>query len=1463
MHTEVTIERVDFRPFNKILLHNVYVADLNNDTLISAGTISASLLKISLKSKVLKLNTVHIDDAFINFAVDTAGNLNLTELLDSFKKPPSESKDSSSFSVSIKNVKVSGSTFRYHTAEPLQQDFGINFQDLHLSNLNIDANNFQLLGDTIKLTVDNLSFTDKSGFTIESLRSEVSYSSNHLDFYKLRVKGMGSNIIMAYHRMSFDNIGDLGNFVEKVRLSGSINKSLISTNMLAYIIPTFKQLSEKVIISCNYKGTVSDLRLRDIDLRFNSQTQLIANANLSGLPSTTEAFLFIDIKDLTTSAFDIQSIKNVDTKLPLVSLPREASTLGRVKYSGNFTGFLSDFVAYGKVSTAVGRVSMDISLKPDQKTATNFKGTINAEGLNLGALIQDPILGKTSLKASIDGHLDTDNHIEAQTDATIFNIYANDYDYSNIKITGNLTNKTYVGSVFLDDPNVKLNFLGKVDFSDSIPVFDFSAFVPKIDLVKLNLNKADSISQASFLLTAKFMGSNLDNSQGEIKVVNSFYKNQNGELKTSDIIIFADNNENSKLISIKSEFVDGELRGKYNYANIFSSMQQLMYIYIPALSDDNKKPEIKPTGVENPEYNDYIIKLRLKKTQKFTDVISPDFRIAENTNIFGIYNPDFQTFTLKVKIPELFFGGTQVKDITIDGETRDTTFYASVTAPYIDVGGTLVRNISLSLNAFDSKLQTNISWDNRQVQRNEGKVSALTTFFHPDTINKNTAIVKFFESQLYLNDTVWNIAPSIIVMDTSKIVIDDFMIFNNLQRLKASGIISQNPSDSIVVQLTNIDVSNFNFYTKNWGYNFNGLLEGQAKVTNILKQPLFYADLTLRKMFINSQPFGEFQFTSQWYADQKKLSLTATNRFKDSTRFSLFGDIYPESSVLNFKTRIDQVELHHLEPLLEGNVTGLSGLLRGNISITGTTSRPDINGYIDVKNAYLTVDFLKARYSINDRIQIQNSDIQFNNFRIYDVNNRQALLNGTVQTDYFKDIRMNLNLVPTNFQFMNTTERDNELFYGTVYATGLVLVSGSPSDIALNVSVKTEPRTAIFLPLSSTGSVTEHNFLTFASTDPNIIIIEEELFPEDKPKSNFTLNLDLEVTPDAEAQIIIDKKLGDIIKANGSGNLKMEINPAKDIFNMFGDYIIEKGDYLFTLQGVINKRFRIGQGSSIIWNGDVTDALVDIKAIYSLRTTLSPLAITQTDSEKFKKRTPVDCQILLSGKLMEPSIQFNIDVPGSESDNEIQALLQNALNTDEKMSLQFLSLLVLNSFAADPSLSSTNFASSGQSAGFEQGLANTASEMLSNQLSNWLSQWSNAFDIGLNWRPGDPNNEISSNEVELALSTQLFNDRVTINGNVDMGSGGSSGNIAGDFNIDVKIVPSGKIRLKAFARSNDDAFYGNRQSDFTTGAGVVYREDFNTFDELLSRFQTMFKPKEAKKEDYESSWKKPTPKTNS
>lgn len=1434
--TTVYIEKFDYRPFNRVLLRNVYVEDLRGDTLIAAQTVSANLLRFSNKSKLINLHRVKLERAVINFSTDSSGVMNLSEFVKLFQSGKEKDPNKESFEINLRNARISESSFRLHNHNAQQLEYGINFQDLNLNNLNIDLRNLSISGDTISFTINEMDFFDKSGFTVERFRCEMSFSSNHMHFDKLRLRSMGASINMPHLRMSYSSWEDLGNFLEDVRLSGELNSSSISTNFLSYFVPDIQQFKHTVGISGSFRGPISDFRLRDIKINALRSTYLSANVNLSGLPDFKNTLLFIDIKRFSTNIMDIESIENPQTQKPLVDIPDNFYSLKEVNYSGTFTGFISDFVAFGTLSTAIGNLSIDLAFKPDEKSTTAFSGQVSTRELDLGKLTSNSMLGKTSLKANVKGSTDYDSNLEAFTDATIYAIEANDYNYTNIELSGNLSNKNFVGSIFLDDPNVKLNFMGKVDFSDSLPVFDFSAFVPKLDLVKLNLNKVDSISQASFLLTAKFTGNNLDNTSGEVKVVNCFYKNQNGEIKTSDIVISANNTTDSKFIGLKSEFVEGELRGKYNYANIFNSFQNLVYLYIPALSPSNEKPEILASGVENPEYNDYIIRMRVRKTQKLTEVLFPSFRIAENTNIFGIYNPDFQTLTLKVKIPELVLAGNVIKDISIDGQTYDTSFVASITTPNLDIGGTFIRNIAINAVASNNIVSSSVSWDNRTAIKNLGEVKANTIFEHGQNFNRIN--VAFQPSQFVLNDTIWNVANSLITIDSTRIFINDFAILNNQQSLKVNGTITSSPTDNIRVDFKDIDISNANLYTKSLGYDFTGNIDGYAMITDLSNNPLFYADLTVDNLLINKQEVGKIHFTSQWFAEDKRLSLNALNTLAGSQTFKAVGDIYPETQALNFKVDIERLMLTHIEPILEGNVYGLEGYVSGNIDIAGTIDRPVLNGVVRVNDGLGTIDFTKTRYRMSDPIFIENSNIFFRNFRIYDSGNRIASLNGAIRTNFFKEITLDLNLSPNNFQFLNTTERDNELFYGTVFATGQARLTGTPSNLVTNVSVKTEPRTAIFLPLSSSRDVAEFDFVTFINRTDEIIIIEDFAVGETKTPSNISLTLDLQVTPEAEMQIIIDKQLGDIIRANGSGNLKMEINPSNDVFNMFGQYIIERGDYLFTLQGVINKRFRIGSGSTITWNGNVEDAQMDIQAIYSLRTNLLPLN-PGSEEEIFKRRLQVDCQINLEGKLMEPIISFDINVPLAESNDEINSVLQNALNTDERVSRQFINLLVINSFASDDPM---------MGSGVTQGLASTVSEMLSNQLSNWLSQWSDAFDIGFNYRPGD---EISSQEIELALSTQLFNDRVTINSNIDMANQNASTPIAGDFSIDVKIVPSGKLRAKAFARSNDEIIYGGTGgNDYTTGAGLMYREDFNNFSELWARYRRIFR----RKKEEEPTW---------
>jgi hypothetical protein len=395
------------------------------------------------------------------------------------------------------------------------------------------------------------------------------------------------------------------------------------------------------------------------------------------------------------------------------------------------------------------------------------------------------------------------------------------------------------------------------------------------------------------------------------------------------------------------------------------------------------------------------------------------------------------------------------------------------------------------------------------------------------------------------------------------------------------------------------------------------------------------------------------------------------------------------------------------------------------------------------------------------------------------------------------------------------------MYYGDGFVSGLVNIQGNAKTKNLNIdaSVNTEENTIINLPIGSSHETKKSKFITFTN------VIEEnpqtyERYSTDL--SGIDLNFDLEVTPLAEIRLIFDPSLGDMIKASGRGNINMEVGQDGD-FSIYGEYTIDEGDYMFSLKNVINKRFQIEQGSQIIWNGKPQDADIDVTAIYNVRTSLDNLLMDTT--EFYQKRIPVECKIRLTEKLVNPNINFEIALP--TADESTRARVQGAIGTEEELNKQFLSLLVLNTFMPAQQYLAD------QADQFDMGatsMAFTTSELLSNQLSHWLSQISNNWDIGINYQPGD---QISRDQVEVALSTQLLNDRLIINGNV--GTGGKyaqTSEVVGDFRVDWKLSKNGKLRLKFFNRNSDKLIY--EETRYIQGAGLYYREEFNNIDELIN-----------------------------
>ena len=445
-------------------------------------------------------------------------------------------------------------------------------------------------------------------------------------------------------------------------------------------------------------------------------------------------------------------------------------------------------------------------------------------------------------------------------------------------------------------------------------------------------------------------------------------------------------------------------------------------------------------------------------------------------------------------------------------------------------------------------------------------------------------------------------------------------------------------------------------------------------------------------------------------------------------------------------------------------------------------------------------------------------------------------MNGGLNFKHFKTILFNTRVDFTNLECLNTLEKDNESFYGNAFATGYISIMGSLSKILMDISATSNRNTVIHIPLPTTSEASKTNLLTFVEAPDSAVVnyyddygyiepIKEKLI---RQASELDVKLRIRVNTDAQMLIEVDKSVGDVIKSYGSGLIDLEINPTKDIFSVHGDYLINRGLYTFVLQGIFKRDFNLQEGGNIYFNGDILKTRLNLTATYNTKASVNTLI---ADTSSVSNRRNVNCIIRMEGDLLNPRLSFGIDIP--DIDPSTKARVDAALNTEDKVVKQVMSILVSGSFIPDIQSSIVNNSTL---------LYSNATEVLSNQINNIFNQLNIPLDFSFNYQPGQNGRDI----FDAAISAQLFNNRVIVNGNIGSAKFlNQSSDVVGDIDVEVKLDEKGRFRAKAFSHSADQ--YSNYlDNSQRSGIGLVYQEEFSSFRELFNRFFLSKKRRELK-----------------
>jgi hypothetical protein len=1420
LNTEISIGRVKALPFAGITLNNFLVRDLKNDTLLFAPEVHSEIDYFSILKKHFYIGKITFSSPTVKLKEYKDG-MNFTFLVDSIGK---DNAGTSQWHYSVRGIDIENGNLTFSNS--ILKNPSFQRDSLLFSNLNISITRTSGINDSLDFRIEQLNLKEQSGLTIKSAGADGQIREDRitLNNFFLRTDDSSINI----DKLTFPvNPGKKQPTAPENRFRALIKQIRISSRELGLFLRNVPKLEKPIGLSGEIYGSLKNIKGHNILVSAGRHTRLRTSFDLTDLTDFEETFIFMNVETLQTTADDLSLLLSPPGKKnnPIYA---GLEKLGMIHYSGNFTGFINDLVAYGKFETELGTISTDIGMKYSKDRGISFSGDLHTKGFQIGqAFSSEKNIGSLTIDTEINGSWKDKTNYFAYLSGDIKKFEWKQYAYHDIKIKGLLTYQRFDGSVHVHDPNGILRFDGEIDASGETPVFQFRADVENIQPDRLNIIPKMKDGVITMSVGANFRGDNIDNLSGKIKIYDGLIYTPKTSLSIDSLSLKAFEEGNEKKIRLNSDFIEGEITGQYNLKKFRHSFNNMIAHFLPSLVQQEEDTQVP--------LNRFNFDFSFKGFDRALDLLYPGLKMAHDGHIKGEVNSEKQILDVEANFQNISYRKVSADNVDFHVSTRNGSDLQIVTraGKISNNDAVTLYNLSVHNKAGRDTLSMDIFWNNWSDVTNSGAIYTSTAFSHEKN-NKFYFSTHLFPSKVILNDSIWNISEAMVLFTPQSFSILGLEVEHDFQKLGLNGFLHKTSADGMKLEMDNIDISQFLGNNNQSDYHFGGIVNGAVELKNYYRTALWAANLSVDQFSFNGDTTGLFTVTSQWAPEKKALAINTSIQKNDQTPLKGSGYLYPTKNNIDLSLDLNRFSLSFLDTFIGNILQDFNGSASGKLFLNGDLSAPYLTGKVMVDTALFNVDLLQTSYEIEDSVWFYPHEIRFKDLTVKDRNGKEGTFHGSIYHEGFANMVYNLHLDAKEMLVLDTRYKDNPYYYGTVYADGNLKVSGTSQNIELTIGGKTLKNTRFFIPMADTEEAVQSNFIRFISnkSDTDDGTDEKDAEPEYKVDlSGLELNMEIEVTPEAKIEIIFDSTVGDLLSATGNGNIQIQINRQGNI-NFFGEYVIDEGEYLFSLQNLVNKKFAINSGGTVTWQGDPSKARIDLTAVYKVKASLAdlvgPMADINTtgDQTDIQRRTPINCNLMLNGPLEKPGIKFGIEAPTLSEGRESYIL--DFISSEDEMNRQVLSLLVLNRFYTPEYLRTGN----DQGSQTNNAALVTTTEMLSNQLSRWLSTISKDVDVGVSYRPED---DISSEEIEVALSTQMFNNRVTINGNVGYGKyQTNTSKMVGDFDMDVKLNNSGTIRAKAYTHSNDDIIY--ETSPTTQGIGLSFKEEFDKFTDLLLKY---------------------------
>ena len=1418
--TKVEIQEINLGFLNRIILDGITIYDQQQQKLLTSSRASIKVNLLSLLQGKVSISSAQLFGATANTYRQTAQSKpNYQFVLDSLasKEPQKESK----LDVTIGSLIIRNGTLIYHQNDAPKTIGQLNLKHLHITNLSAHILVNTLTNDSLNLQIKRLALDEASGVHLNALTTKLQANKRdaHLNYLNIDMPGTCIRIKDGSAHYQFEN--------KQLALSTltynlTFSPSYIRPCDFAFLLPALRPFVKKIDLSTKISGTISSLRMHDLHLS-GSNIYFSANGEISNWQNDLQWKGHINTLNLHANG--IQFI--VDNLGQQFHIPIEITRLGNIYFKGDCSGRRKDIALKGKLHTDAGNATLAVNLQNN-----HFKGNIETAGIALGRIIDNAQFGNFKAKLNAEGYW-LNNVLSMKAKGAIDLFDYNQYTYHNISLNAAIKKKNrqidFNGKFDMDDPNGEIHLNGSLSNMGKLFNAKLQANVAHFNPKSLRLSTQIPAAFFGMQIEANIKGHNLNTALGSIRIKDFDMQAPDKHYHLNTLSLQADTTKGIHTICLDSDFGQMRLKGNYDYATLSNSITNIIATKLPTLPGLPRYKKIKT--------NDFSFEAEIQKSDWLQQVLNIDLDLQRPLRLNMMVNDRHHLMDIFAQMPSFTYAGQHFERGYLHIATVQDTLKANIHTKKIDENGQGIY-LHVQANASDNKLNSTLTWKNLKGKSIWGTLRSETTFFTHQKLA--TAHICIHPSNIWIDNTAWEVQPSDIIYQAKHLTIDHFAVVHDNQHIVISGEATPHSNDSITAELKNIDVAYILNLVNFHAVDFSGKATGHAHISNVFAKPQAAGTLKISDFKFQDGRMGTLTANATWNEKAEQIDIDAiahdtliqrNHPTPILAQTNIQGYVSPTKSYIDLNIAANNTRIEFLKSFCGSFIDHVEGYASGDIKVAGPLSNINLSGDA-IANGKVHLSALNTEYTLRDaHVHAIPDEIYLMNDTLYDKDGHHGVLYGVLHHQHLTQMSYDCTIEAHNLLAYDTHEFGNNTFYGTAYATGRCDIKGKPGNVDINIDARPNQGTQIVYNVASPTTITDQNFIHWSDRGQKSLPTVQDKPQEDTDEepdipSDMHINFLVNMTPEATIKLLMDKATDDHIILHGSGGIRATYYN-KGGFDMYGNYLVDNGMYKLTIQNAIKRDFTFMPGGTISFGGDPYHAALNLKAQYTVQgVSLSDLNIGRSFANN---NIRVNCLMNITGTPAAPKLDFNLDLPTLNSDAKQMVL--SLINSEEEMNQQVLYLLAIGRFYTQASNNAaTETSQSKTSLAMQSILSGTVSQQINNVLSSVINNTN--WNFGANISTGDEG--WNNAEYEGILSGRLLNNRLLFNGQFGYrDNANATTSFIGDFDLRYLLFPNGNFAIRMYNQTNDRYF--TRNSLNTQGIGFILKKDFNGIGELFRK----------------------------